>query len=111
MDRRANFSVDVPALERGGVHIKDMGTLAARIYGDLFAVTSKYGRTLGGNGDVGKSFEANYYPAAEGSLAFLRDLKDLVDTHGSKTIRLGALFGDVNDTTITEAGGGTGHRH
>jgi hypothetical protein len=110
MPNTGNFSVDIDALEKGGVHIKDMATLAASIYGELFAVTSKYGRTLGGNGDVGKSFETNYYPAEEGSLGFLRDLKDLVDTHGSKTIELGGFFGDVDDTAVTEAGG-TGHRH
>ncbi|GLY83557.1 hypothetical protein [Actinoallomurus iriomotensis] len=102
------FSVDIEELRRGGVDIEHLATLAATIYGDLHNVTSKYGRRLGGNGDTQKAFEANYYPAAEDSEGFLRDLKDLVDTHGGKTILLGGLFGDVNDTTITESGSG-GH--
>jgi hypothetical protein len=100
------FSVDIEALERGGVNIKHLATLAATIYGDLFNVTDKYGHNLGGNGDVGKSFETNYYPGADASLQFLRDLKDLVDTHGGKTIDLGNLFGNVDETTTDQANGG-----
>jgi hypothetical protein len=103
------LSVDVEELRRGGVNIDHLATLAATIYGDLHRVTSKYGRRLGGTGDTQKSFEANYYPAAEASEDFLRGLADLVDTHGGKTIELGDLFGGVNDTTISQAGG-SGHR-
>lgn len=99
------FSVDIEALERGGVNVKHLATLAATIYGDLFNVTSKYGHELGGNGDIGKSFEANYYPGADASLQFLRDLKDLVDAHGGKIIDLGVFFGNVDETTTNEAGG------
>jgi|tagenome__1003787_1003787.scaffolds.fasta_scaffold20858230_3 hypothetical protein len=105
------FSADIAALERGGVNIKHLATLAASIYGDLFNVTDKYGKNLGGNGDIGKSLEKNYYPSADASLRFLKDLKDLVDTHGGKTIALGGLFGDVNTTATGEAGNYTGHRH
>jgi hypothetical protein len=108
-DDDGTFSVDIDALERGGVNVKHLASLAASIYGDLFNLTDKYGHTLGGNGDVGKSFETNYYPGADASLQFLRDLKDLVDTHGGKVIDLGGLFGNVDDTTIDESHGG--HRH
>ncbi len=110
-DDPGTFSVDIEELERGGVRIKDLATTASSIYGDLFRLTDKYGHTLGGNGDIGKSFEVNYYPSADASLDFLRDLKDLVDAHGSKTLSLGGLFGGVNATATDEASTPTVHRH
>jgi hypothetical protein len=100
-----SFSVDIEALERGGVNIRHLAEIAGSIYGTLFSVTDKYGKDLGGNGDVGKSFATNYWPGAEASLQFLRDLKDLVDTHGEKTIDLGHYFDDVDETTTNEANG------
>ena len=103
------FSVDIAALERGGVNIKNLATVASSIYGDLYNLTSKYGRKLGGNGDVGKSFETNYYPGAEASLRFLKDLADLVDAHGGKVLNLGGFFGDVDSTATDQAN--SGHRH
>lgn len=99
------FSVDIEALRRGGVDIEHLSTLIRSIDGDLRNITRKYGRRLGGNGDTQKAFEANYYPAAEESENFLLGIVNLVDTHGGKTIELGDLFGDVDDTTTTEAGG------
>src|SRR4051794_14759514 len=105
------FSADIAALERGGVNIKHLATLAESIYGDLFNVTDKYGKSLGGNGDIGNALEKNYYPSADASLQFLKDLKDLVDTHGGKTSELGSLFGHVDTTATGEAGSITGHRH
>ena len=112
-----SLSVDITALERGGVNIKHLGVLTSTIFGDLFNVTNKYGRHLGGDpgSDMDKALQANYYPASDASLVFLRGLKDLVDTHGGNTINLGNLFSNVNTTTTTEAGGDgpttTGHRH
>lgn len=105
-----DFSADIEELERGGVHLQDISTLAATIRANVHNVTGKYGRTLGGNGDIGKSFEVNYYPAADAGLQFLDALADLVDTHGSKTIKLGGFFADVNDTSTTESNS-TPHRH
>jgi hypothetical protein len=105
-----SFAVDIAALERGGVNIKHLATVAASIYGDLFNVTGKYGRGLGGNGDIRASLDTNYFPSADASLRFLKDLKDLVDAHGGKTIELGDLFGDVNDTATDQAGNPV-HRH
>jgi hypothetical protein len=98
------LSVDVDALERGGVRIKDLGSLAAETYGTLSAVTGRYGTRLGGDGPIGNSINKNYSPAAESALEFLKGLKDLVDAHGSKTIDLGALFDDVNNAATDEAG-------
>lgn len=108
-DEDGTLSVDIDALERGGVRIKDLGTVAASVYGNLSAVTDRYGHQLGGNGSVGNSFK-KYYPAADAALEFLKGLKDLVDTHGSKTIDLGALFDDVNNAATGEAGGTDGRR-
>jgi hypothetical protein len=108
-DDEGPFSVDIEGLERGGVHLRDISNVAAGIFGDLHNITHKYGRNLGGNGDVGKSFDQSYWPGADASETFLRDLRDLVDIHGSKTLLLGSFFGDVDDTASIEAGG-TGHR-
>jgi hypothetical protein len=104
------FSVDIDALERGGVNIRRLAEIAGNIFADLDHVTGKYGRNLGGNGDVGESFAKNYWPGADASLQFLSDLKDLVDTHGGKTLDLGHYFDDV-DVTTTDQANGTPHRH
>ncbi|HEY0537483.1 MAG TPA: hypothetical protein VGD53_03900 [Actinoallomurus sp.] len=104
------LSVDVGALQRGGVRIKELGDLASNIHGSLSGVTDRYGHELGGDGPVGNSFNASYYPAANAALEFLNGLKDLVGIHGSKTSGLGALFNDVNGAATNEAGrsGGRG---
>jgi hypothetical protein len=104
------FSVDIAALERGGVNIKHLATLVSSIYGDVFNTTNEHGRTMAGDGKIAESLEPYFQSAAE-SLKFLKGLNDLVDTHGGKTIELGDLFGDVNNTATGEAGGNTGHRH
>lgn len=99
------FGADIPAVREGGQKFKHLSTLALTIFGDLHNTTSKY-PDLGGNGDIGKAFTTNYYPAADASLKFLSGVKDLVDTHGGKTLNLGTLLGDVHTTTTTEAGPG-----
>lgn len=111
-----SLSVDTEALERGGVNIKHLGIVTSTVFGDLFNVTNKWGRRLGGDpgSDIDKALVINYYPAADASLSFLRGLKDLVTNNGDTTSFLGKHFNNVNTTTTTEAGGEgptTGHRH
>jgi hypothetical protein len=109
-DEDGTLSVDVDALERGGVRITDLGGIAASIYGTVSAVTDRYGDKLGGDGPIGNSINKNYTPAADAALEFLKGLKDLVDAHGSKTIDLGTLFNDVNTAATDEAGQSGGRR-
>jgi hypothetical protein len=103
------LSVDIDALERGGVRLQELGAAWKKIHGALSAIQD--GHQLGGDGPIGNSFNASYYPAADAAMEFVNGLGDLVDTHGGKTKDLGTLFDDVNTATIGEAGGHSGGRH
>jgi uncharacterized protein YukE len=99
-----DLSVDFDDLERGGARIKGAASSTAHSKSYMEANIFQYGRSLGGNGSVGASFE-QYYQAADAARQFVDGLAELLDTHGSKTKDLGDLFSQVNDATITEAGG------
>jgi hypothetical protein len=103
------FSVDVDELERGGVNFAHVAEIATRIHSHVVAILAQY-PDPGGDGDVGKSFAANYTPAAAQSVKFLKSLKELIDTHGGKTLDLSAVFGNVNDgaTSVANHGGRKG---
>jgi hypothetical protein len=105
------LSVDIDSLQRGGVRLQELGAAWKKIHGALSAVQDEYGHQLGGDGPIGNSFNASYYPGADAAMEFLDGLGDLVDTHGGKTKDLGDLFNDVNTATTEEAGGRSGGRH
>jgi hypothetical protein len=104
-----DLSVDVDALERGGVNFGHVVEVANRIHSHVTAILAQYPNP-GGDGPVGDSFAANYTPAAAQSVKFLKSLKELVDTHGGKTLDLSVVFGNVNGdaTSVANHGGRKG---
>ncbi len=98
------LSVDIEELERGGVHLTDIAHIAVRIYNDVNNAVTQFPHP-GGDGDIGDSVRKNYEPSAQASLEFLKNVKELLGGHGSQTLDLSGLFGDVNDVTTIDAGG------
>jgi hypothetical protein len=103
------FAADIQAIQKGGVDLQGLAALVALVHGKLHSATSKY-PNLGGNGQIGKSFEANYYKSAADSEDFLKGVKDLLGEHGATTTGLGDIFGDTNEAATTQAGGHHGGR-
>jgi hypothetical protein len=106
------FSADPDEVKLGGLNLGHISTVATSIYQDLSNEITKY-PNLGGDGsdDISKSLKLNYEEPAKDCLSFVRDLADLVETHGGKTVQLGDLFDDVNTTSSDQAGGIHGHKH
>jgi hypothetical protein len=100
-----DFSVDLDELERGGVNLSHVAEVAIRIHSHVTTILAQY-PDPGGDGDVGKSFAVNYTPAAAQSVKFLKSLKELIDTHGGKTLDMSAVFGNVNGDASSVANHG-----
>jgi hypothetical protein len=101
-----DFAVDIDALEKGGVRIKDMADIVNRIKSNLLSVSPLDG--FDGPSDIEKSLQVNYKPSAQGTLDFFDGLSDLVDAHGDKVLDLTNLVRTTDDTATTVAGGDGG---
>ena len=65
-------------------------------------------RGLGGEGDIGRSSEANCGSVEMVGLSFLSGLEDRVGGHGFTALRSGGSFGGVDQTTTIVVGGVSG---
>ena len=105
------FSADPDEVKLGGLNLGHISTVATSIFQDLSNEITKYPH-LGGDGsdDISKSLKANYEEPAKDCLSFVRDLAELLETHGDKTTALGDLFDDVNTTSTEQSGGSHGRK-
>jgi hypothetical protein len=102
------FGVDLTEFGGSATRIKRLGGDVTDLTTNLLNVLNKYDN-LGGNGDIGKLFQAKYYGPAHDCVDFLNNLNDLLNINGNTTNGLNYLFNDVN-TDSTNMAGGPSHK-
>jgi hypothetical protein len=103
------LSVNVDDLKRGGVYLDQIAEVAKKIHDDLQNMVNS-GLTLGDD-QISQLILQNYKPSEKTSLEFLKNLTELIDAHGGKTIDLSKIFNDVNTTTVDEVNAPDGSTH
>ena len=98
------FAADIDALNHYKNDLEQLKTIIATLRGDLVHILEKYD-DLGGNGDIGKSFDVNYTPNANDAVEFLNGLNEKMNGDFTKVSGLPDLFSDVNTSSTYQAGG------
>jgi hypothetical protein len=98
------FAADIDALNRYKGDLEQLRTIIASITDGVVPLLAKY-PDLGGNGDIGKSFDKNYTPNAKDAVEFLNGLNEKMNGDFTKTSGLPDLFDDVNTSSTNQAGG------
>ena len=105
------FSADIPEVLNGAPKIEHFSKIMGDIYANLFNTLQQNPLDETGGDDISKSLLANYDPAKEALMEFLKNLKDLSEGHSELLQSLGNLFEGMNLDNTNEAGGLPGHRH
>jgi len=89
------LTVDIAALQRGGVNLSRIAEIARGISNDLQHAVTTYG-DAGGTGEMGESFQKNYKPGETEALEFLALLDKEVGEVGVRTTKTAREFEDTN---------------